>query len=62
MEEVTVGVLVSKSLSHWNFLSGNVLGDFASTLGDGVTTSDFIISTGFGSNLGSDGVVGVVDY
>ena len=52
---------MSKSLSHWIFLSGNVLGAVASTLGDGVTTSDCIISTGFGSNLGSDGVVGVVD-
>ena len=55
MEEVTVRVLLYKVLSHWDILSGNVLGVVVSTLGDGVTNADCITSTDVGSTIGSDG-------
>ena len=62
MEKLTVGELLSKCLSCWNILSGNIIDAVASNLGYVVTNSCFITSTGIGSSLGSDGVVVVVDY
>ena len=55
-------MLLSKVLYHWNILAGNVIGDVACTLGDGVTTSSCTTSTNVGSNLGSDKAVGLVNY
>ena len=60
-EELTLGLLLSKGLSPWNILSGNILGGVASTLGYGVATAGCITSNDVGSTLGSHGDFWVVD-